>query len=436
MTKNNALNKKIIFILLLVLYFIFLLVWSMQQKLNDCPDENMRYQIPKFIFDNHRLPTLYDSSIYDERWGFSYASNIQLPFLVGALFMRIAYFLGLSYNNLFWACRMVSILCGVVFAIFVVKLAKELFNNKILQKIFIVLTVLWPQVCFEFTYVNSNCMNIAAIAAMLYICARGLKYGWSIKRVILLGITDMVIVMSYLNGAAFVLAGGMIFVCSYVLEHDKPRKIKEMFGKGAIVALMVIAALLWNPIRNYFIYGTYDTSSIIYKLGMKNAIDICKPDNVAAVCEKFRHSPRWYPGWFVESFNGAFGKFGWSNISYPSIVYNVVINISIILILISAIYFVKNRKAIKINEQIWYAAMLVGSIVMVGLSFYRSCFSDVQPQGRYIVPFACAITYFITIGIKATVDKINKRFYNVTFYIITVFMILADIGAIYLIHKS
>lgn len=436
MKKNNILNKRIVFISLLVLYFAFLLVWSMQQKLNDCPDENMRYQIPKFIFDHHRLPTLYDSSIYDERWGFSYAGNIQFPFLVGALFMRIAYSLGLSYNSLFWACRLVSILCGVVFAIFVAKLAKELFKNEIIQKIFIVLTVLWPQVCFEFTYVNSNSMNLAAIAGMMLVCIRGLKYGWTMKRVILLGIAEMIIVMSYLNGAAFVLAGGTIFICSYVFEKNKPRKIKEMFGKGAIVALMVAIGLLWNPIRNFYVYGTWDTSSITYKLGMKNAIEICKPDNVAAVCEKFRHSPRWYPGWFIESFNGAFGKFGWSKIAYPNAVYVVVVSVAILLIVVSIIYFVRKRKTIKVEEKIWYISMMVGTITIIGLSFYRSCFADVQPQGRYIVPFACAVTYFITIGIKTIVDRVNNRLYNVVFYVITILMALANLGAIYMIHNS
>ena len=58
-------NKKILITLFLICIFCYYLTWTISQPFNSCPDEGMKWDICKYIYENNKLPHGEDEAIYD-----------------------------------------------------------------------------------------------------------------------------------------------------------------------------------------------------------------------------------------------------------------------------------------------------------------------------------------------------------------------------------
>lgn len=65
-------NKKIIITLFLICIFCYYLTWTISQPFNSCPDEGMKWDICKYIYENNKLPHGEDEAIRNPIWGISY----------------------------------------------------------------------------------------------------------------------------------------------------------------------------------------------------------------------------------------------------------------------------------------------------------------------------------------------------------------------------
>ena len=99
------------FLLVAVLFTMYLhlaIVLPMEQA----PDEAMRYDLAKWIYEHMALPIGNEAEIVSPVWGVSYAYNPYLPSMLAALLMRVASIFDASEQTLLVAARMVSVLAS------------------------------------------------------------------------------------------------------------------------------------------------------------------------------------------------------------------------------------------------------------------------------------------------------------------------------------
>lgn len=194
-------------------YFLLLLIISLRNPFGTNHEEGMRYQISKFIFENNRLPTLFDTSLYDYgKYGFSYAGQPNLPYILAAIVMKVASILGVKTEYLHIPARMASMILGVFFLIIVAKIADEVFENKYIKNIFVSIIVLWNYTVHIFTYLSCDSTMMLGVAIIILSCIRGMKSEWKIKHCIWLAIGNSIILLSYINGGSYSIVCVFIFV--------------------------------------------------------------------------------------------------------------------------------------------------------------------------------------------------------------------------------
>ena len=74
--------------LFLICIFFYYLIWTISQPFNSCPDEEMKWDICKYIYENNRLPHGEDEAIRNPIWGISYGFQPILTYIISAVFMK------------------------------------------------------------------------------------------------------------------------------------------------------------------------------------------------------------------------------------------------------------------------------------------------------------------------------------------------------------
>ena len=101
-------DRKDIFLFLLLVFSLYLTVVFVLPY-NGAPDEAMRYQIPKYIYEYSSLPRGDAPEILDETWGISYAFTPINTYIFSALLMKFAGLFGGDALSLLYAARLVSV---------------------------------------------------------------------------------------------------------------------------------------------------------------------------------------------------------------------------------------------------------------------------------------------------------------------------------------
>lgn len=255
----KAHGEKYIDVLFFFMVFCILLIWSMMLRLNDGPDEIGRYSICQYIFRHGSLPHGGDPEIRIPEWGFSYAFQPILSYIIGAGFMKITALF--TANEYFYivAARFVSVLCGLFMAIFVRKISKLIFEDKKCQWIFTLLVCLLPQGMFMFVYVNTDSMALLSSAVIVYAWLQGLKNGWNYKNCLMLSVGIILCALSYYNAYGFILCSIFIFAASFINKDEESGRFridwKKLLKKGILISCIVLIGVGWWFIRNYLIYN-------------------------------------------------------------------------------------------------------------------------------------------------------------------------------------
>lgn len=431
--KSLVKNEKVLIGFLLIVYFVFLLLWSSRESYNSCPDENMRFQIPKFMFEHGKLPTLFDKEIFDKNYGTSYAGMPFFPYMIGAVFMRVASFLGVSDGNLFWAARLVSILAGVVFLFLVIKIADKLFDNKIKKYIMIGLLMFWPQLSFVFTYVNCDAVMLVGVALCILAWIRGIRSKWAIKDCVMLVIGMSIILLSYQNAYGIVLVSAIVFLMSYIKANDDSKKYKTMLLKGIAIIASVFVLAGWFFIRNLMLYDSLFGSNVSAANSEKYAIGNFSQSEMHRLAMEGMTSFSGFFGWFKMVAFSFFGRFGHMDIAFPTIMYWVVLLIMVVILLFAVKRVISKRKQVIQDIIIMNVGFILGSLITIALAFIYS-FSDYQPQGKYIMPAVIAFGYYMTLGIWE-IREVTKTKFKYIYLIAPIVLLLVDLYAIFFMLK-
>ena len=110
---------------------VFYTAWMLVQPYAAPPDENMRYDIPMYIYKYGVLPRGDDPALINNAWGLSYAFFPILSYMISAIFMKVAAVFSTEPVVLLMAARSVSLLCGVGTAFMSLKIGRKLFGEKV-----------------------------------------------------------------------------------------------------------------------------------------------------------------------------------------------------------------------------------------------------------------------------------------------------------------
>ena len=415
--KKLLIDEKLLRLLFILGCFIILFLWAYRQPFNSSPDERMRYVMPKYIYEHGTLPRADDPTIVDEKYGHSYAGRPMLAYFISVFFMKICSIFSASEFSLLMAARFGSIVCGIGYIFFVMKLSDELFRTKISRWMFIILTCLWPQCAFMFTYVNCDALALFSISMILFYWVRGAKTGWNLTSCIGLGIGLSIGMQSYYNMYGYVLCSAVFFILYHIFTKSSKKKYQKLFSKGGLIASIVFLLAGWFFIRNAILYNwDFLGNRITFEMGNQYGAYGARPmDQSANSLAKLR-SVDGIIRWILLSCRSFIGCFGYMSIPLKGWMY-LIYCLEILLGFVGLLFFCKKRKGgnntsfFSTVEQfpgysLWIGCILTSCVITLLLDIYYTTF-DYQPQGRYLLPALIPFTYMLTIGLNTLSDFIH-----------------------------
>ena len=433
-------NKELIFkIIFIIFVFMFCFIWSMIQPYDSAPDEYMKYDVCKYIANNGSLPLGGDESIRNPIWGISYAFQPIFSYIISAIFMKIVMVITkLTVDDfaVFVAARFVSVLSCTGTVIFIMKIAKKLFEDKKYQWMFIVFTSLLPQYVFIGSYLNNDSFAIFTISIIIYSWIIGLENKWDTKSCISLALGIGFCALSYYNAYVYILCSIIMFISSFINIKEKKFNYKDMLKKGILITIIVFAICGWFFIRNAVLYnGDFLGLRTESEYAEKYAMDQYKPSNSVAPIAVGNSLKCMLIDmkWLSMTFKSFVATFGYMSILGPWYLYRffeIVIVLAVIgcIIDFKEIFWNKDKSKRKLHY-FFIVAMILSVILSVGYSYM----SDFQPQGRYIMGIIVPFTYFLVNGIKAILDKIvkNKKIKNIFVGIIIALIVVISFKALF-----
>lgn len=423
MFKWNCLTskqKRNVFLLIegtfLLFLFIFYFMWAWHQPFNSAPDEKMRYDIPKYIYEHSSLPHGGDPEIRDENWGISYAFNPILSYIFSALFMKITSLFTTDSFALLISARTVSVICGVITAFFTIRISQKLLPSPF-RPLFIVLVTLLPQMAYLASYVNTDAMAVTSTSIIIYMWILGLESNWNKKSCIGLAIGLALCSLSYYNAYGYILCSILLFVFSTLCMGEKKWDYQLMLKRGLLIAGIALFLAGWWFIRSYIIYdGDILGMSTSRKFSELYAADAFKPSNrvtyksggYSIIGMLFNKG-----GWIETTKFSFIGCFGYMERylgvrTYDRYIYLIALGgIGVILNFIKL--FIPRKNKCWCKENILNITLAVAMIIPVLLTIYYAYASDYQAQGRYVMPMIIPLMYFAMVGLQKVLDFFVKK---------------------------
>ena len=412
-------------ILFVIFMFILCFIFSQNVRLRNAPDERMKEQVCKYIYDNGTLPKGDEEEILDPTWGTSYAFTPYIPYIIGGYLMRFFGNFINNYDTLFYIARFVNVLTFTGCIIFIIKIADLLFDkHKPYKWFFITLISLLPQFVYLGSYLNTDIFALLTISIIIYNWIKGMKTGWCWKNVIGLAIGIGLCALSYYNSYGYILMSVPLFIISYILTKKKEavKEKKEDYKKQIVLGLLkkglaiigiVFAVAGWWFIRNYIIHdGDF--------LGMKSS-DQCAEIHAEEEFKPSKHPTSQKNGesiqhmmvfghWLRETFKTFICVFSYWKIPLSRLYYFIFFFIYAIGFIGTILYFIKNIKTKYYKENFNKLILEITFLICMGinmfLSVYYSWTTDFQPQGRYLMPSLIPLTYFAITGFKEVMERI------------------------------
>lgn len=427
-------NKKLIIIFFLICIFCYYLLWTVSEPYNSCPDEGMKWDICKYIYENNKLPHGDEETIRNPIWGISYAFQPILTYTIGAIFMKVASIFSTEQFTLLVAARLVSTISMTLVVYFAIKISQKLFKG-IYKYLFIAFIAFQPITAFLASYINNDSTALLASTIIIYLWILGLESNWKTKHCILLGITIGFCLLTYYNAYGYILCS--IIICLISTISNK-MKTKEIVQKASIVICIAFLVAGWWFIRNAIIYnGDFLGIQAQNECGDKYALEGYKPSTRPTIQNQNKTiiDMLLKDNWIMFTIKSFVGVFGYNSISMSNKIYLVYFMIWLIgvvgnLINFKEIFMYKKEEK---NKYLLNYIFILSIIIPIVLSIYYSYASDFQPQGRYIVGIINPFTYFIVNGIKIVLEKFIKseKIRNIIVLIIMLLIIIISMKAIF-----
>ncbi len=393
-----------------IFVFVAIAVFAILQPFGDPPDEINRYKVAQYICVHGKLPVGTDPEISIGGYGASYAFQPILSYIIMGYLMRPFFYFTQNFYILSYIARFVNVIIGVIMAVYVRKLSKEIFDTHLLRWVFTLLVVFLPQNLFLHSYVNTDSMAALSTAIIIYACIRGLKDDWSKRTSITLSIGIILCALSYYNAYSIILCSIILFIFSFLrMENGVFNiKLKSLLQKGAFISVIVLLGISWWFLRNAYLYNG---DIIGMNARTQCAIETCIPQLNPLTKETIQNTGHSLSYLFRETlflhtlYESFIATFGTMNIyTYPFIYtgYKFIFAASFLCLFLPPVSKgVTYLKTISESSRAFFNILMVFDMIIISsLCIWYSYSWDYQPQGRYVLPLLIPLMYLISIGIS------------------------------------
>ena len=427
--KKHKTSESLITLCYIALYLILGLSLLVKQPFGNPPDEFNRYLIPQYIAEHGTLPNGYEESIRIPGYGFSYAFQPILPYMLQGYAMRVVRLFTESEDALLYTARGVNLLLGLFMAYVVALLSRQWFRDRRFGWIFAFLATFLPQAIFVHTYVNTDSCCMLSIALMLYGLTLGLKDGFSGASCIIMAAGIILCALSYYNAYGYILSCILLF-CAFFLSFSHSRRsvtargpfflsfslgkahfdYKNFLKKGAFISAIVLCGIAWWFIRSAVLYeGDF--------LGLQARSDCASLYAIPEFHPQTRVTwqSQGYSIWnmlkdsdfltlSVLSFIGMYGPMTIVTSVWVYRFYKALFGLGILFCL--ALPRSAHRHGIKRQPgrrwlRIFFLMNMLFCILMPFLlSLIYSYSTDYQPQGRYLLPALLPLCFYTVQGLE------------------------------------
>lgn len=412
MKKINT--DKLLTIIYFALYLLIGLSLLIKQPFGNPPDEYNRYLIPEYIVENGTLPNGFEESIRIGGYGFSYAFQPILPYMLQGYTMKIVSLFTDSEIALLYTGRAVNLLLGGIMAWFVLKLSKEWFTDRRFGWLFALLVTFLPQSIFIHTYVNTDSCCMLSIAIMLYGLTLGLKSGFTRRTSIILSLGIILCALSYYNAYGYILSCILLFTASFLSANRGTNGFRFDFNgflkKGLFISALVLLGIGWWFIRSAILYdGDFLGLETRHYCATLYAIPEFHPDTMVtwkgqgySLWDMMTTSDFWNLS--TMSFIGAYGCMTITTSIWVYRFYKLLFFAGIFLSVILPVKITKDSNGLfyqrKGLSRFYHANMIFCMVMPLILSLYYSYSTDYQPQGRYLLPALIPFCYYTIRGFE------------------------------------
>lgn len=417
----------------IALCFAFYTVWTVLAPFNYAPDEAMRFDVTKFLFDNGRLPV--GDELLHEHWGFSYA---HLPTVLcntlGYVFMKLASVFTANHQVLLIAARMVSVVSCTLAVYYVIKITKLIFTTYA-RWIMILFFALIPQYCFLASYINNDSLVLLGIAMIVYAWVLAIKCNWTYRACFVLVGGVSICALAYYNSYAWILFSVFFFIFSYFKQN--PHNYSGFLKLAGIMIVLTLLIIGYSFIRHLVLYGDLLGMETSHKYGELYAADGIRPSERLSLSElgvdlKTMLFSKEYK-WVKITYMSFIGFFGYMQHACPEFIYKaflLFIAVGILGFVVRLALRIIKRQSISYHSVLFYVCILCCAVISVMLSVYNSYTTDFQPQGRYCYPALITLAVVLTKGFEALIclmkkDENRRVAVTVVCTVIVVFSVMA-----------
>lgn len=386
--------------------FMFIAIFAIFQPLGDPPDEINRYKVAQYVSVHGTIPHGADPEVEIGGYGASYAFQPILPYMIQGYFMRLLLQFTENFYILTYAARFVNVLFGVLMAVFVRKIAKEVFDTPSMQWFFTLLVVFLPQNLFLHSYINTDSCAALSASIIIYACLKGLKDNFSTKTSVTLAVGIILCALSYYNAYGVILCSILLFLYSFLEYKDgKLRyRFQEMIQKACFISLMVLLGIGWWFIRNALLYdgdllGMTARTNCAIQSALPEFNPLTKPtiqSTEGTLRFLFMETP--FVSTLIESFIATFGTMDIKTFPFVYFGFKLLIVIGGIGFLIPLEKRTYLKELPESTTGVFNVVMIFDCIIPAALCVWYSYSWDYQPQGRYILPLLIPLMYLAATG--------------------------------------
>ena len=399
-----------LFLLAIAAYYT---LWIFQ-PLNFSPDEAMRFEVTRFLFDHGRLPV--NEETINELWGVSYA---HLPTMFcnvfGAPFMKIGALFTHDATALLRAARMLGVLCITGTVYWTIRTSRLLFKEPFNWLPTCIVAFL-PQFAYVGSYVNNDSAALLGCSMILFAWVSAIGGRWNYGNATILSIGIAICATSYYNSYSWILFSLLMFPLTYAVRNGRQGMIR--MGLFVSVASLVLGGYLF--LRPLYLYGDLLGFATSKRFAMQYAAPAFSPGFRKPPCECGRSlmDMLWGMKWVSLSSRSFIGQFGYMVYVIPSwcyASYAAVFGLGGLGALWKGADWIRERRRIAVCRWALLVSLIGCIVITIGLSMYYSFVRDCQPQGRYCFPALLPIALLSAKGMERLISgtalrKIQKAF--------------------------
>lgn len=368
----------------LLLCGVYYSLW-VSQPLDFSPDEVMRFEVTRFLFEHGRLP-VNEETIF-RPWGFSYA-HIPTMFcnIFGALFMKIASLFSSDATTLLRAARMVGVLCitGTVF--WTIRTSRLMFKPPF-NWLPVCIVAFLPQFAYIGSYVNNDSAALLGVSMILFAWVAAINTRWNYRLATILSMGIAICAMSYYNSYSWIMFSVLMFPLTYAVRNGRTGLVK--MGLFISIVSLVFGGYLF--IRHLYLYGDLLGFATCRSFAVKYASLDFAPGVRKSLYERGISLPYMLVGmkWIRGSAESFVGFFGWLQYPIPFWCYQaywMIFGIGALGVLWKGTDLIRNWRKVEICKWAFFVSLVGCATITIGLSLYYSYTRDYQAQGRYCFP--------------------------------------------------